>query len=456
MKAPSPVPNVLVGSRAPDFAMPCAESAGGVKTVRCADYIDRWLALVFYPRDFSLVCPTELTAISDRARDFASRDCEVLAVSTDPVETHLRWMETARTQGGVGNLRFPLASDESGEVCRAYGVYVPRQNVALRGLFVIDPNGVIQYQVVHNLSVGRSVDELLRVVDALQSGGMCPESWSAGSPAIDPVKELGPGRVVGPYHIEAEIGRGAFGAVFRANDTVLNRSVALKVIRSDANQSTEQVLNEARAVAALNHPNVCTIHTVDNSAGVPVIVMELIDGQTLSDLLSEGPLPRDQVIRLARQIAGGLAAAHQIGIIHGDLKPANILIRKDGAAKLTDFGLSRRASPVDLYAETLVINQPTTGGITGTPYYLSPEQARGAPASPESDVFSFGLIHYEMLTGRRAVSGESLLGVLNSAATLDVQSLTRSLNILDAELLQQLLSISPEDRPLSCHLVEML
>ena len=174
------LPAVCVGTRAPDFSLPCTPAPDfELGQVSLDDYRDRWLILLFYPRDFSLVCPTELTALSVQFGEFARRDCDILAVSTDSLASHERWMATPRGQGGIGRLAFPLASDLDGTVCQAYGVYLPRQNIALRGLFIIDVNGVLQYQVVHNLSVGRRSDEVLRVIDGLQSGGLCPENWVA-------------------------------------------------------------------------------------------------------------------------------------------------------------------------------------------------------------------------------------------------------------------------------------
>ena len=161
-----------VGTRAPNFSLPATRgSAGSRQAASLTDYRDRWLVLMFYPRDFSLVCPTELTAISGRMTEFRHRDCEVLGVSTDSLATHEQWIALPRSQGGLGGLDFPLASDEEGAVCTAYGVYVPRQHLALRGLFIIDPNGVLQYQLVHNLSVGRRSEEVLRVLDGLQKIG---------------------------------------------------------------------------------------------------------------------------------------------------------------------------------------------------------------------------------------------------------------------------------------------
>src|SRR5688500_13348431 len=188
----------MVGTRAPDFDLPIAPVSGDPRErAALADYRDRWLILMFYPRDFSLVCPTELTALSQRYDEFLKRDCDLLGISTDSVETHERWMIAPRGQGGLGGLRFPLAADEEGTVCQGYGVYVPRQHLAMRGLFIIDPNGVLQYQVMHNLSVGRSSDEVLRVLDALQTGGLCPEGWQRNTATLDAASALGPGSVVG-------------------------------------------------------------------------------------------------------------------------------------------------------------------------------------------------------------------------------------------------------------------
>src|SRR5260221_4640462 len=165
----------LVGSLAPDFALPCTSVPGHPeRTASLADYRGRWLMLVFYPRDFSLVCPTELTALSARLEELRSRGCELLGVSTDSVETHQKWIATPRSQGGLGGLGFPLAADLDGTAARAYGVYLAAQRMALRGLFIIDPNGVLLYAVVHNTTVGRRSDEVLRVLDGLQTGERLP------------------------------------------------------------------------------------------------------------------------------------------------------------------------------------------------------------------------------------------------------------------------------------------
>jgi alkyl hydroperoxide reductase subunit AhpC len=390
-----------------------------MEQVRLADYADRWLILVFYPRDFSLVCPTELTALSARIEEFRSRSCDLLGISTDSIGSHERWLATPPSQGGLGPIHFPLASDGDGAVARAYGVLLEPQHVALRGLFIIDPNGVLQYQAVHNLSVGRRSDEVVRVLTALESGGMCPEDWCAECATLDPTQALKPGSMLGHYRIEREVGRGAFASVFRAHDTRLDRPVALKVFKAGSTSPPVAALAEARAAAALSHPNVCTIFAVDDSEGVPVISMELVDGQPLSALLQQGALSPGEVASLGRQMALGMAAAHALGIVHGDLKPANLLVTRGGVVKITDFGLARRASPPQTSEETQEWVFAKSAGISGTPSYMSPEQARGEPITPCSDVFSLGVVLYEMLTGTKAFTGQNILQVLHEIGNAD-------------------------------------
>jgi serine/threonine protein kinase len=305
--------------------------------------------------------------------------------------------------------------------------------VALRGLFVIDPNGVLQYQVVHNLSVGRRTEEVLRVLDALQTGGLCPSDWAPENPTLDPTRMLGPNSMLGQYRIEAELGRGSFGAVYRAYDTLLERPVALKVMGVGGSSSLlshspgergrgegDAMLREARAAAALIHPNICTIFAVDASEGVSMIVMEYLDGQPLSKTLETGALPPERVAAIGRQVALGMAAAHAQAIVHGDLKPANIMVTQGGVAKVLDFGLARRQRGVASGEETVLLDDANTGGLSGTPLYMSPEQVRGLPLTAASDVFSFGLTLYEMLTGRTALEGNTILEIMRKIETLEV------------------------------------
>ena len=387
--------------------------------------------------------------MSGRIAEFRARSCEVLGISTDSAATHQRWLGTPSEQGGLGPLHFPLACDEDGRVSRAYGVYVEGQKLALRGLFIIDANGVLQYQVVHNLSVGRSTDEILRVLEGLQMGGLCPAERKQGEPALDVGRELQPNRILGHYRIEAVLGGGSFGTVYRARDLTLDRTVALKVIRPGGSVAPEALLAEARAAAALTHPNVCSIHAVDSSLGPPMIVMEYVDGDPLSRRIQGATLAPQQAKLFGRQIALGMAAAHAHGVVHGDLKPANILITPDGMVKIVDFGMAQRAAGTRSGDETGIWNPTPSGGISGTPAYMAPEQAQGQPPTQASDVFSLGLILYEMVTGRRARAEGNLLQLLRRIDQEDPAQYAGQAAEPFASILRQALALDPAQRRIS-------
>ena len=228
---------------------------------------------------------------------------------------------------------------------------------------------------------------------------------------------LSPGTRLGPYEIITQIGAGGMGEVYRATDNNLKRSVAIKVLPESVARDDDRLARfqrEAEVLASLNHPNIAAIYGLDKSAGTTALVMELVEGPTLADRLSKGPLPVHDAFPVATQIADALEAAHDQGIIHRDLKPANIKVRPDGTVKVLDFGLAkvteRVGSSVDL-SHTSTITSPAmtaAGVILGTAAYLSPEQAKGRPADRRSDVWAFGCVLYEMLTGRRAFPGEGV------------------------------------------------
>ena len=436
-----------VGKLAPDFDLPCTStSEHTAQRAKLADYRGRWLTLVFYPRDFSLICPTELTAISDRIDEFRRQGCEVLGVSSDSLESHQRWVSTPKAQGGLGGLAFALASDATGDVCRAYGVFLEHQHLALRGLFIVDPNGVLQFQVVHNLSVGRRADEVLRILAALQTGGLCAEGWTPDKPTLGAARGLGPGGAISHYRIERQIGQGAFSSVFRARDTMLERTVALKVMKPDSPLAPAAVLAEARAAAALNHPNVCTIYSVEDDHSTPVIAMEYLSGGPLSKAIAERTAPIDETVEIVRQIAAGMAAAHAKGVVHGDLKPGNVFVTRDKLVKILDFGLARR-EPRRLDPDETTDMAPL--GVAGTPSYMSPEQADGGPSTPASDVFALGLILYEMLAGRRAFAGDNLLEVLGRVRDVDPLALAADVPEPFARLICELLIADPQQRTIT-------
>ena len=230
------------------------------------------------------------------------------------------------------------------------------------------------------------------------------------------------GTTLSHYRIENKIGQGGMGVVYRALDTRLRRAVAIKVIAADAAGSRDRrdrFLKEARAASALNHPNIVTIHEVDSAAGIDFLVMELVNGRPLNDVIPPGGLPIARALDLAEQIAAALATAHAAGIVHRDVKPANIVISNDGQVKVLDFGLAKLLEPMtDDGAETMTAPPVTELGIVlGTVAYMSPEQAQGQPISDRSDIFSFGAVLYEMLAGRRPFTGDSSVGTISRILT---------------------------------------
>src|SRR5258706_8913693 len=227
---------------------------------------------------------------------------------------------------------------------------------------------------------------------------------------------LAAGTKLGPHEIIAPLGAGGMGEVYRARDTRLDRTVAIKVLPEHLSakpQLRERFEREARAVSSLNHPHICTLYDVGQQDGIDYLVMEYLEGETLAERLNKGPLPLDQVLTHAIEIASALDQAHRHGVIHRDLKPGNILITKAGA-KLLDFGLAKVTS-----SEDGDITRTLEGAVLGTAAYMSPEQAEAKPVGACSDVFSFGAVLYEMFTGRRAFGGDSMASVLSAVLRHD-------------------------------------
>ena len=237
---------------------------------------------------------------------------------------------------------------------------------------------------------------------------------------------LGVGARIGPFEILAPVGAGGMGEVYRARDSRLDRTVALKVIRFEAAADPslrERFVREARAAATLTHPHVCTVHDVGRDGEVDYLVMEYIQGETLASRLARGPLPLDDAVTLAIQLADALAAAHRQGIVHRDLKPANIMLTA-GGPKLLDFGLARSRDALSFALDRSSATPTATrltarGTILGTLNYMAPEQLQGQDADARADIFSFGAVLYEALTARRAFDGSSPASII--AAVLDKQ-----------------------------------
>jgi Tol biopolymer transport system component len=223
---------------------------------------------------------------------------------------------------------------------------------------------------------------------------------------------LSTGTKLGPYEIQSSVGAGGMGEVYRAKDTRLGREVAIKVLPESLAKDADRLRRfeqEARAVAALNHPNILGIHDIGTYQGAPFLVTELLEGETLREKIEAGPLPVKRAIEYALGVAQGLAAAHDKGVVHRDLKPENVFITRDGRVKVLDFGLAKLVRPEESHETVVTLTNPATlpGMVMGTVGYMSPEQVRGEPSDARSDIFSFGAVLYEMLTGKRAFKRET-------------------------------------------------
>src|SRR6266581_1612869 len=249
--------------------------------------------------------------------------------------------------------------------------------------------------------------------------------------------ELGPGVTLSHYHIVSKIGAGGMGEVYLAQDTKLDRKVALKILPADVAAHADRMkrfVQEAKAASALNHPNILTIYEIDETDSGHFIATEFIDGETLRERMRSAPLKLGEVLDVAGQIASALSAAHAAGIVHRDIKPENVMLRHDGIVKVLDFGLAKLSEPpavaggpvVDREAPTRANVNTDPGVVMGTAIYMSPEQARGLPVDARTDIFSLGIVLYEMVAGRLPFDGSNRNEIMASILSdKEPQPLTR-------------------------------
>jgi serine/threonine protein kinase len=264
------------------------------------------------------------------------------------------------------------------------------------------------------------------------------------------------GTKLGPYEIVAPLGAGGMGVVYRARDTRLERTVAIKIL--PPHLSADPVLrqrfeHEAKTISSLNHPHICTLYDVGKQDGIDFLVMEYVEGETLDTRLEKGPLPLDQILKYGIQIADALDKAHRNGVVHRDVKPGNIMLTKSGV-KLLDFGLAKVAVPLstgNTLTAAATLSSPVTqaGTIVGTFQYMSPEQVEGKEVDGRSDIFSFGSVLYEMVTGRRAFQGKSNLSVASAVLEKDPEPISTLQPMTPPTLeraIRRCLAKDPEDR----------
>jgi serine/threonine protein kinase/Tol biopolymer transport system component len=267
---------------------------------------------------------------------------------------------------------------------------------------------------------------------------------------------ISPGQQLGSYEVLSLLGKGGMGEVYRARDSKLNREVAIKILPEEFSQDRERITRfhrEARSIAALNHANIAAIYELTESQGIRFLVLELVEGETLAERLSRGALPIDESLTIAKQILEALEAAYEKGIVHRDLKPANVKITPEGKVKVLDFGLAKAREEVSpnvalSNSPTAGLGATTPGIIMGTAAYMSPEQAKGFSVDHRSDLFSFGCVFYEMLTGRQAFAGDSISEILASVLKTDADFslLPSKLNPRIAILLRRCLEKNPKNR----------
>ncbi len=254
---------------------------------------------------------------------------------------------------------------------------------------------------------------------------------------------------LGPYEISGLIGKGGMGEVYRARDTRLERTVAIKVLPAEFSAQEERLRRfeqEARVLGALSHPNLLAIHDVGSQNGTHYLVSELLDGESLRQRLLEGALPVRKAMDLGIQIAKGLAAAHEKGIAHRDIKPDNIFLTRDGRAKILDFGLAKQSTAEGSGENATITAVTDPGMVLGTAGYMSPEQVRGKPADARSDIFSFGAILYEMVAGLRAFHGDSSVEMMNAILKEDPPAITGNVPPAIDRVIRRCLEKAPEER----------
>ena len=268
---------------------------------------------------------------------------------------------------------------------------------------------------------------------------------------------LAPGTQLGVYQFLSLLGAGGMGEVYRARDTRLNRDVAIKILPELFARDVERFARftrEAQTLASLNHPNIAQVHGLEESGSIRALVMELVSGDDLSAIVARGPLPVADALAIARQIADALEAAHEQGIVHRDLKPANIKVRADGTVKVLDFGLAKAVtagavSGADvLNSPTLSVHATQAGAIVGTAAYMPPEQARGKPVDRRADVWAFGVVLYEMLTGGHPFVGQTISDTLAAILTRDVDlaALPAATPVAVRDLIESCLQKDPRQR----------
>lgn len=412
------------GDVAPEIDAPTSD---GKRFVLSAQSHKLCSVVFFFPKAFTPGCALETRRFRESYAEIALLGGSIIGVSTDDHDTQCMFAESLKTP-------FPMIGDTSKTIARAYGVLWPILERAMRVTFVVDAQRKIVATIHHELNIGAHRDRVLRVMDELRSGRV-PESDDAS-----PSSPLTRARVE-PYELLRVAGAGGMGTVHAARDKTTGRAVAVKVLAKDADPARFRL--EIDVLKELVHPNVVAyVGHGTASDGRLFLAMEWLEGHALSSMIEDGPLGVPESVRIARDVARGLAAAHARGIVHRDVKPSNVFVTRDGAVKVLDFGIALSRERV---AEALT----RTGQLVGTPGYMAPEQARAdRTVDARTDLFALGCLLFRCIEGKRPFAGDDALSLLHSVLHHPTPHLTNAPAALDA-LVTELLAKEMEDRPKS-------
>jgi len=356
-----------------------------------------------------------------------------------------------------------------------------------RAVFLVDPQGRIRLQLLCDVCLGQGILEPSRLLSSLQASEDCPRQQDTLPSAPPAAPAPHPGRRFGHFAVEERLGEGAFSVVYRGRDTRLDRAVALKLLRPGQHVDLAVVLHEAKVAATLNHPNIGAIHDVLESTGAPMIVMELLPGGTLWEQMRGGVLRSRRAQVVLGSIARALAALHGAGVVHGDLKPGNVMFTADGTPKLVDFGVAlldgqrvvpsqsddstslrsgttievaRSSADVDTVSEQPLRMTPASSApitvVCGTPAYMAPELIEGALPSPASDVWALGVLVAEVVTGSKPFEGDGFVELLSDQLRSDPRRLARGVPPRWREVVRSTLVIEPSRRATADQVARML
>jgi peroxiredoxin len=409
-----------VGDIAPEID--ATTSAG--ERFRLSDQEGLCTIVFFFPKAFTPGCTIETRRFRDNYAELALLGARIVGVSTDDHDTQCLFAKEMRTP-------FPMIGDGGKGIARAYGVLWPILERAMRVTFVVDAERRIAAVIHHELAIVQHRDEVLRVIDRMRG---------------HKVDSAAPQAIAGiPFDLLAEAGAGGMGTVYMARQRSTGRIVALKVLGKNA--CPVRFAREVDVLARLEHPNI--VGYIDHGttqSGLTWLAMEWLEGTSLHELISSGPMPAKAAARIAADVARGLAAAHAAGVVHRDIKPSNVIVTRDGVVKIVDFGVA-------LSREQTIDALTRTGQIVGTPGYMAPEQARADKTiDGRTDLFALGCLLHRCATGRRAFEGDDALALLHSVLTKTTPRMEGVPADLDA-LCVELLAKEMEDRPASASAV---